>query len=144
VLLGLRSARNRSSPRPAPRTPAHDVGATRRGLRVVVKGSDTSCGPPSDLWTDGSASGMRVPGDGGWTTGQTVESYGGAAFQTASACAWREEGASCVGKVRGDLRRCAGGSDTEVGGAGVRRRASVRRARAGALSRPKFTRSAPV
>jgi hypothetical protein len=54
-----------------------------------------------------------VPGDGGWTAGQTGGRTTRVVFQAALACARCGEGASYVGKGRGDLGRRAGGSKTE-------------------------------
>jgi hypothetical protein len=68
---------------------------------------------------------MRAPGNGGRTAVHATEPYDGATFQAPSACARRGEGASCVGKARGNLGRRAGGSDVEV----------AYGARAGALAR---------
>jgi hypothetical protein len=68
----------------------------------------------------------------GTATGRRVGARRTAARRsTASARVWRGEGASRVGKVRGDLGRRAGGSDTEVAGAGARQEHGGGRRRGG-------------
>jgi hypothetical protein len=63
-------------------------------------------------------------------TAVSIKDHGGAAFQTASTCVRRGEGASCVEKGQKDLGRCVGGSKTK----GQRRRAAASAGAAGALS----------
>jgi hypothetical protein len=76
----------------------------------------------------------KVHGGTAAGTAGSRKDHGGAAFQAASACARRGEGASCIGKGRGDLGRHVGGSKTEGPAQARGRRAAASAGAAGALS----------